>query len=205
MCFSILDLFVVGLAFDIVGAALLARGLLVSPRLITVLAGQYWDVSPPDAVDRCRNRVDAEFGVSSLIVGFTLQAVGYGLQLAGVGSGSSTSRVVTAFALGGFAAAGIALFWWRTRTRRLVRLLIRVAKEREGKGGLGDEKTSEWTRKKVNLLADLGRAAGFPTVPSDYWGNIGGKSKYVERVFRVDVPLYAQDEEREAPPESMES
>lgn len=64
---SLTDLFLVGLALDLTGALLLARGLLASPALIG-LRGRYGAildvVNTPQVVAEVRDRVVSSFGVS---------------------------------------------------------------------------------------------------------------------------------------------
>ncbi|MBS1894852.1 MAG: hypothetical protein JST59_26430 [Actinobacteria bacterium] len=124
---SLTDLFLVGLALDISGAALLAKGLLISVPMIAEVSATKWDGNQEVSADRCRNRVDAEYGITFLLAGFVLQAFGYLLALAGVHTETGGRRVVVAGVLG-LAGAGVAWFaWWRTHESRVEQLEIAVA------------------------------------------------------------------------------
>lgn len=70
-----IHLFVVGLALDLAGAVLLALGLTIRARDIAGL-GTYQGISYGALVDRVRSRVDAEFGLTALGLGFFLQFLG---------------------------------------------------------------------------------------------------------------------------------
>lgn len=102
---SLTDLFIVGLALDITGAVLLAKGLLISPETISSISATLWGGNPETAQDRCRNRVDAEFGVAYLAGGFVFQAVGYSLDIAGVPSETGAGRLIAALGMALIAAA----------------------------------------------------------------------------------------------------
>jgi len=120
---SLTDLFIVGLALDITGAILLAKGLLISPATISDISATLWGGNPETARDRCRNRVDAEFGVAYLAGGFFLQAVGYSLDIGGVSSETGTSRLLAALGMALIAAAVCVGFYagsHATRERQLI-------------------------------------------------------------------------------------
>jgi hypothetical protein len=89
------DLFLVGLVFDISGAVLLAKGLLLSPRTLSKL-NTYWGLSHGQPQDRVDNRVAGEFGVTYLVLGFALQFVGYSLNIGGVSTKSGSVRLLGA-------------------------------------------------------------------------------------------------------------
>jgi len=84
---SLTDLFLIGLALDVCGAVLLAKGLLLGPRDIARL-NTYWGINEGALSDRIQNRVYAEFGMLYLGVGFGLQAVGYSLEIGGIEAGT---------------------------------------------------------------------------------------------------------------------
>jgi hypothetical protein len=79
---SLEDLFVAGIGFDLAGALLLARGLLVDPREFVRRASSAWGVSSVSIGSQANNRIDASFGAAGLVVGFLLQATGYEVTLA---------------------------------------------------------------------------------------------------------------------------
>lgn len=125
---SLADLFLVGLALDISGAILLAKGLLLSPRALSRL-NTWWGVSDGQHEDRCRNRVAGEFGVTYLVAGFTMQAVGYLLSVAGVRSETGTARLIAALAMA-LAVAGVAwMAWALLHGRRIETLTGAIEKE----------------------------------------------------------------------------
>lgn len=117
-CLSLTDLFLVGLALDITGAILLAKGLLLSPRALARL-NTNWGVGYGQHEDRLRNRVDGAYGVRCLVVGFCLQAFGYLLAISGVSSETGTGRAIAGVALAAV-AAGIAWTAWRLRRERKI-------------------------------------------------------------------------------------
>jgi hypothetical protein len=127
--FAVTDLFVVGLGFDLVGAWLLARGLIAKPQIIVSRNTSYWGSNAPSALAAAEDRIDGQFGVASLLLGFGCQAVGYVLDLAGVGTTPvhSTGRTVTA--LGLLLAAVVIALGVRhvSRTRLLLSLLVEIA------------------------------------------------------------------------------
>jgi hypothetical protein len=117
---SLTDLFLVGLALDITGAVLLARGLLLSPANIRWVSGTVWGVSEGQLLDRCRNRVYGEFGVVYLFLGFLFQAAGYSFEVAGDNPDSGHGRLLAALALATGAAVVATLLYlafhgWRER------------------------------------------------------------------------------------------
>lgn len=126
---SLTDLFLVGLALDISGAILLAKGLLLSPRALSRL-NTYWGVGYGQHEERCRNRVASEFGVAYLVVGFTLQAIGYSLSIAGIPNESGTARLIAALAMA-LAVAGVAwIAWALLQNRRIETLNAAIEEER---------------------------------------------------------------------------
>jgi len=161
MNFSVTDLFMAGLAFDICGAVLLAQELLIAPRMIAAL-NTWQGLNTGDTVERCRNRSNAGFGVSYLAFGFVLQAGGYGAQLAGVDPGSGACRVYTGIAAMVVASFAAYLLWAVLRTRILKRTIVKVVLAHDGTGNEGDEKRPGWTRNKAGRLLELGEDAGWP-------------------------------------------
>jgi hypothetical protein len=191
LSFSLTDLFIVGLGFDITGALLLVRGLLISPATIARL-GTWGGLETGDTLDRCKNRVDALFGGFSLLLGFFLQAVGYTLEIGGAEGATGGNRVGTAILLGLLSVMLSLTAYRASRVKLLKRTLVAVAKSREGSGDLGDEKGPQWTRQKVIKLAKLAEAAGWPREDSDEDGIT--RVNYIRRVFGVEVPRFPCDE-----------
>ncbi len=122
---SLTDLFLVGLALDITGAIMLAMGLLLSARSIVRL-NTMWGLNKGAHEDRCWNRVNGEFGAAFLVAGFALQAVGYGLEIAGVPSETSTCRLIAAVAMS-VIAAGLAWAAWGLFRRRRFNAILAAA------------------------------------------------------------------------------
>ena len=118
---SLTDLFLVGLALDISGAVLLAKGLLLSPRMLARL-NTVWGVGEGLHEDRLRNRVDGEFGIGYLVAGFTLQAVGYSLDIGGVPSETGRCRLIAAMTLAALAAGAAWAAWALLHKRRITAL-----------------------------------------------------------------------------------
>jgi hypothetical protein len=81
---SVDDLFTAGIGFDVVGAVLVAKGLLVSAkqsfrRAYVGFGG--WGFA--QLVTRAEDWVDGWFGASFLVLGFSLQLVAYALLIGG--------------------------------------------------------------------------------------------------------------------------
>lgn len=113
---SLTDLFLVGLALDVVGAAILAKALLLKPDTIFRMSTNYPGTNAYLVVDRAQQRVAAEFGVGYLGVGFLLQVIGYSAELAGVNNATGATQLLGALALAAL-AAGIASVTWTKRNR----------------------------------------------------------------------------------------
>ncbi len=188
---SITDLFMVGLGFDIAGAVLLLRGLLLSPKAIASLH-TFYGIEVGATLERAENRVDGFYGGFGLVAGFFLQAVGYAAELSGAEGATGTGQLVAALLLGAASALSVFLLYLTTRKVALKRTLVAIARGREGSGGLGDEKGPDWTREKIIILVKLGEGKGWPRLDSDEDGITA--SNYVRRVFGVDVPRFPIDE-----------
>jgi hypothetical protein len=188
---SLTDLFMVGLGFDIAGAVLLLRGLLLSPRAIASLHTWY-GIEVGATLERAENRVDGFYGGFGLVAGFFLQAVGYAAELSGAEGATGSGRLLIALLLSAGSALSVALLYFASRETVLKRTLVAVARSREGSGDLGDEKGSDWTREKVIILVKLGEAKGWPRLDSDEDGIT--RVNYVRRVFGIEVPPFPCDE-----------
>lgn len=129
--FSLTDLFLVGLALDISGAVLLAKGLLLSPEAISVVSGTYWDSNKGEAQDRCKNRVYGEFGIAYLGFGFALQALGYALDISGVHAGTGAGRLIAGLGMSAVAVGLAVVIYIRRHGDREERLLAAVEAETE--------------------------------------------------------------------------
>lgn len=131
---SINDLFMIGVAFDLVGAILLGIGLVASPTHIARRNIEKWvgdsHVNPVVVVSNVTDRINAKLGFTILCAGFTIQLVTYAwLTLANVPSYHSTSRVISG--LGVTAIVGACLWGTATvaRSRMIHREIVDVAYE----------------------------------------------------------------------------
>jgi hypothetical protein len=140
---SLTDLFIVGLALDITGAWLLAKGLLISPSTIAAISATLWGANPETARDRCANRVDAEFGLTYLGLGFFLQAVGYSLEISGVGPEFGIERFVVALAMALVVSAAAIAIYKQSHRGRVERLMSETEAEdsRDSESNEGNKKS----------------------------------------------------------------
>jgi len=113
----------VGLGIGVAGAAILAVGVVNSPRIIAEQAGTYWDYSQPLARAFARDRSDAEIGLAALALGFITQLIGVAW---GTGDPSPGLALIAAAIPAGLIAAA----WLVIRPRRVERLLARIENER---------------------------------------------------------------------------
>jgi hypothetical protein len=121
------DLFAVGIGFDIAGAYLLARGLLLKPHGLYVR----FTIAGADTrfVDEVRDRAMAVVGLAALVFGFTIQALGYALSLAvEPPDEKSVTSALVAIALATLAVLVIVAGEKITRRRRLRSLFLAVAR-----------------------------------------------------------------------------
>lgn len=185
---SVTDFFVVGLGFDLAGAAILARGLLLDSASIAAL-GTYRGVSHGTTVERCSDRAHAELGLSALVLGFFLQAVGYAAVIGGAEQASGMREAAVAVFLLVVAVALVVWLWRRSHTPRLKHLLVSVALHMPtSKTEINDAAPSPWTNSRVMYLVGLAQAAGWYPEPSDQFDH--GVHHFVSRVFGIDVPRY---------------
>lgn len=199
VCLSLIDLFIVGLALDITGAYLIARGLLLSPADIARL-GTWGGTEVDVQVDRIEERIDAETGIAAVLVGFALQGIGYLFMLGGVDVTTGFGRVIVALGLAALVTAAWFWLWRRARDRRIRRLLVRVALAREGSGGPGDEQRAGWTYQKAKLLVRYGEGAGYHLLQEEH----GHWDRYAQRVFGLQVQPEDINWSREPPPASAQ-
>jgi hypothetical protein len=126
---SIADLFLIGLALDVVGAVILAKGLLTDPVTIYRLTATYVGSNPTAALDRIEARVASEFGLSYLAGGFLFQVVGYGAEVGGVETATGGCRLLFAMALAVGVACVATVAWFVFHDRRVYQLGSRVQSE----------------------------------------------------------------------------
>jgi len=118
---SVEDLFTAGIGFDVVGAVLLGKGLLVSPKQQFRKGASGWGgYSFGQALSWAEDWVDASFGAAWLVVGFLLQAVGYAFVVGGVHVQHGAGEVGAAVGLLA-AAVAVALGTWRAKRPSLIR------------------------------------------------------------------------------------
>lgn len=176
--FGLQDLFMAGLALDICGAIILARALLLSPEQISSLSGSYWDYSSIDAVSRARDKVDARFGLGSLVAGFSLQMAGYAAQvLWSPDEDTGFAATITALGIAGTVAVAIYAIRHWTREGMLLRELPKIALA-------GPDDGEGWTQAKAARLLHMGQTAGYEAQPEER----DSKVLYMKRVFGIDLP-----------------
>ena len=157
MNLTVTDLFVVGLGVELIGAGLIARGLL-APLWVVKSFGTWGGIGAANVVDRARNRVDALFGVVFLAVGFLAQLAGYlaeihGNHLAHGGGLLGDSLILLAIAM------GIPLVAWCLLHRRALKaMLVEIAFTPLRADGEEDaesrEKSLEWLGEYARVLRD---------------------------------------------------
>lgn len=174
---SITDFFVVGIGLDIVGAWLVARGLLLPPPALKTF-GTHAGIGAADVVDRARNRVDAQFGVGLLLLGFAIQLVGYLLILGGTQSGHGAGHLSAGTAVLVLSMLTAYLAWYLLHQRLLKRTLVRIA------GAplriAGEELTQE-REENIASLARYAKAAGWQRRPHEH------DETHVKRVFGANA------------------
>jgi hypothetical protein len=170
--FSYEDLFVFGIGFDIAGAYLLAKGLLLSSRQILNLSSSFLDFNPPGVVSRAEDKATTYIGVGALLLGFLLQLLGYLLDLEFRSTLSpSRTRALLAFLLAAFAID-------------LVFLLYRLLKHPWRNHYLVDISCYDRSGKQPypygRSLELLGAQIGFPRLDDE------SPAAYAKRVWNVD-------------------
>ena len=67
----------VGLIYDIIGVIVLGSALTATTdRHIEQLSQTYWDASVPECKTLLEQRMDSRFGLTTVVLGFSLQAIG---------------------------------------------------------------------------------------------------------------------------------
>lgn len=170
---TVSDLFVLGIGVELVGAWLLARGLLASPTVLKSFS-TVGAIGVGDVVDRARNRVDAAFGVVYLLIGFLAQLGGYLLQIAGRHGSHGARQLETVLVILAL-AAGLAWLLWRCLHPYLFKLLLVRIAFAPVRSGEVDFPASE--AESLELLARYGKAAKWQGLMYE------GDESYVARVF----------------------
>jgi hypothetical protein len=147
---SVDDAFTVGVSFDLLGGYLLGRSLLASPSEIASRTVR------PTTWGHGFN-ADAQAGLISLGIGFSLQWGGYLAIIAGATVDTGLGRAVLSLALSVLAAVGAYLLFRRLRWKLVKRLAVRVARADPLTG------TMDAAPDAQTLLA-LGRALGIAYV-----------------------------------------
>jgi hypothetical protein len=166
--FSVDDLFTAGIGFDLVGAILVAKGLLVSAKQQWRRnASGYGGWSGPQAVSWAEDSVDGWFGAVALVLGFTLQAVAYALLIGGasvhIGTGAAWVAVASAAA-----AVAIVLAGWYLFKPRLVRFRAVALASADSPSGEPDGYLLTFMARELGR--DAQSIAGVPTVLRDVFG-----------------------------------
>jgi hypothetical protein len=174
--FTVADLFVVGVVLDLMGAYLLSLGLLASHSTLALRTGTYFDSNPHMAVGLAEDRIDGRFGVVYLVLGFSVQAVSYVLELGfDTSTDPSASRALAALALAVVVGVSAYAVWKRKRPRQK-QTLVEMAHYDTSPAF---EPPVRRDGPDLGLLFAWGRAAGYPT------GDEDSERRYAERVFGV--------------------
>jgi hypothetical protein len=185
---SVADFFVVGLGFDLAGAAILARGLLLDPASIAAL-GTYCGLSHGMTVERCSDRAHAELGLATLGLGFLLQAVAYAAVIGGAEQASGAREIAVAGLILVVAVAPVIWLWRRSHVPRLKRLLVSVALDMPtSEIEVEQAAPNPWTNSREMYLVGLVQAAGWDPEPHDQFEH--GVDVFVARIFGISIPRY---------------
>ena len=123
--FGVTDLFVVGIGFDIVGACLVSKGLLVRPEELLLRSGTFVGHNFYEVKGLIADRVRGEVGLALLVFGFALQAAAYALTVT-VGRPSQGTLLGVVIAASASLLLAIGLYW-SIRKARLRRVIIGLA------------------------------------------------------------------------------
>lgn len=179
--FTVDDVFVVGVSFDLLGGYLLGRGLLVSPSQISQRGTTHWGWNSADMIAHIRGVADARLGLCSLAIGFALQAGGYVALIAGEHVAVSALRAVGSVLLAILAAFAWSLVLRRAHTPVVKRLAVSVARADSTTGGLAEFPDY---RRLLALGQELGYYLAKDEVPGP--GNPGAMDRYARRCFGVE-------------------
>jgi hypothetical protein len=176
--FTVYDLFAVGLALELAGAALLVRATFLSPQRIFV-ENALWGSPYHRVAAAARSRTESFVGFSGLLIGFLVQLAGYAVYLWHDGRAAyGREQAIVAVIL----ALVVAPLWFRLGliVNRIVYrpLLVRVASQR------ANDTTLDQPR--ADSLVRWGKAAGFEELPNELVPD------YLRRVFKVERSLLPQ-------------
>jgi hypothetical protein len=172
--FSPTDLFAVGLGLDFIGAYLLGRGLLTTPKEVARRMIQSENSFAAWYLRDLEDRVHGQFGVFSLAIGFALQLLGYALIVGDVTGGlrgAGGALVAVACSVG--AGALVYVAWRLAKFRRLVALLSEFARY--------DRDRQHYDLPDARELAGYARVLGLDRLDDEY----GDDAAYVHRVLGV--------------------
>jgi hypothetical protein len=188
--FVISDLFTVGIGFDLAGAYLLGRGLFTTPATILQRSTPRYDFHPGIAVGHAEDRVDAEAGISLLVLGFSIQVIAYALADLGATNRGSATAIVIAVGLAAATAGCASVVWLRLlRRRRLWRLLIEMSHY--------DKAFRRHELPSAHRLQDFGMALHLDALAAEVTP-LGGAAAYARRVFGVRDVRASPDVELDA-------
>ena len=123
------------------------------------------------------DRIDGRFGVVYLVLGFSVQAVGYVLELGfDTSTDPSASRALAALALAVVVGVSAYAVWERKRPGQVKRTLVEMA-HYDTSSAFGPPVRRDGPY--LGLLFAWGRAAGYPM------GDKDSERSYAERVFGV--------------------
>jgi hypothetical protein len=172
--FGLPDVFVAGLSLDIVGAVLVARGLLASPHELALRTASFWGGNPTTTAAQIEDRVRGLIGVGALVIGFSLQAAGYALDvlLEAPAEGNAAGLVAAAFLPG----LGVTAFTIAVSPRWAHRLAVDVARY---------DMSARHMRELpiLETLVDLANTFGHVRWPDE------SEIEFVHRVFGVTTAL----------------
>jgi hypothetical protein len=169
---SLYDLFAVGLALELGGAALLVRATFLSPQRIFV-ENALWGSPYHRVAAATRSRTESFVGFSGLLLGFVVQIAGYAVYVwRGGHAAYGHERAID--------VVGLALvfapfwFWLGLKVNRAVhrRLLVQVARQRTNDAPLDHP--------RADSLVAWGKAAGVPELRNETVPD------YLRRVFKVN-------------------
>lgn len=170
-------LFVAGLGTEIVGAVLVAIGLVARPQELARRAtAQGFNV--PSAVAGVKDRIAAAHGLSCLGIGFGIQLTGFLWTFAAGSSELGSAAVaISGAGIAALASAGALASYLLTRRRRVLRLFVETSKVRLY--GL-----DTLAHPQADVLRALGEAFGEPRQQPERYG-IERDEAYCQRVFGV--------------------